>query len=68
MAIIRSYTVYFYSKSGSCILYFGIDGTSKKQVLKLGRSMANLLQDHYKPMFWGTKITVKVEEYKANKN
>ena len=59
--------MYFYSKSGSCILYFGIDGTSKKQVLKLGRSIAKLLQDHYKSMSWGAKITVKVEEYKPTK-
>lgn len=64
MPIIKGYTLYFYSNSGSCILHFGIDGTSKKSVLKLGRQMAKLLQDHYANMPWGTKITVKVEEYK----
>lgn len=60
----KAFTLYFYSKSGSCIVYFGIDSKSKKGALKLGKAIAKLLEDHYSSMPWGSKITVKAEEYK----
>lgn len=64
----KSFTVYFYSQSRSCILYFGIDGRSKARVLKMGMEMAKLMMAYYKAdsIRWGTKITVEVERFNAN--
>lgn len=60
----KSFTVYFYSKSRSCVLYFGIDGRSKARVFKMAREMAKLIMAYYKVdgIRWGTKITVEVEQ------
>lgn len=65
----KSFIVYFYSKSRSCILYFGVDGRSKARVLKMGKEMAKLMMAYYTAdnIRWVTKITVEVEEYKAKK-
>lgn len=64
MARVKGYTLYFYSKSKSCILYFGIDGLSKKSVLKVGREMAKSLEAHYATILGKIRITVKAEEHK----
>jgi hypothetical protein len=63
----KSFTVYFYSKSRSCVLYFGIDGRSKARVLKMGREMAKSMMAYHKAdnIRWRTKITVEVERYDA---
>lgn len=65
----KAYTLYFYSQNGSCITHFGVDGTSKARVLRMGKEIANTLLAYYKAdkMDWLTKITVKAEEYKPNK-
>lgn len=68
MPITKSYTLYFYSQNNSCLTYFSVDGTSKKKVLKLGKDMAKLLEEHYSTKLWEIKITVKVEEYKPAKS
>jgi hypothetical protein len=62
----KAYTLYFYSQSGSCILYFGVDGKSKVRALKMGKNIAKVLLEYYKAdgRKWLTKITVKAEEYK----
>ncbi|HXP51128.1 MAG TPA: hypothetical protein VN922_14315 [Bacteroidia bacterium] len=65
----RSYTVYFYPyKSSSCMLYFGVDGNNKKEVLKLGRGMAKLWADHCNSLGFPTKLKIKVvvEKYISN--
>lgn len=61
----KAYNIYFYSPSRSCILYFSVDGRSKKRVLKMARQMAKLMTDYYKAdnISWGRKITVEVEDY-----
>lgn len=64
MPIIKGYTLYFYSHNNSCLTYFGIDGTSKKKALKLGKDMAKLLEEYYATHMWKIKITVTVEEDK----
>lgn len=64
MAIIKGYTIYFYSGADSCITHLSVDGTTKKKAQKLGNDMAKLLQEYYKSLPWPIKITVKVEEYK----
>lgn len=67
MPITKSYTLYFYSHNNSCLTYFGVDGTSKKKVSKLGKDMAKLLEEYYATQLWKIKITVTVEEYKPIK-
>lgn len=64
MPTIKGYTLYFYSQNNSCLTYFGVDGTSKKKILKLGKDMAKLLEEYYAAAMWPIKITVKVEEFK----
>lgn len=68
MPITKAYTLYFFSQNNSCIIYFGVDGTSKAKVLKMGKKIAEILFDYYKSegMESLTKITVKAEEYKPN--
>jgi hypothetical protein len=62
---VKSYTLYFYSQSGSCILYFGIDGHSKARALKMGREMAKIMLAYYKAdsSRYITKIKVEIEDY-----
>ncbi len=61
----KAYTIYFYSQSGSCILYFAIDGRSKARALRLGREMAKSMMEYYRKdnIRWGKKIRVEVEDY-----
>lgn len=65
----KAYTLYFYSQNGSCIAYFGVDGTSKAKALKMGKEIAKVILAYYKAdkMDWLTKITVKAEEYKPSR-
>lgn len=63
----KGYTLYFYSQNNSCLTYFGVDGTSKKKVFRLGRDMAKLLEEYYATQMWKIKITVTVEEHKPIK-
>ena len=51
----KGYTLYFYSQSRSCILYFSVDGNSKKRALKMGREMAAILLAYYKAL--GKELT-----------
>jgi hypothetical protein len=62
MAIIRGYTVYFYVGK-SCLLYFAIDGTSKKKAVRLARGIAKLWEAYYADFGWKKKIRVEVEAY-----
>ena len=63
----KAYTLYFYSQSRSCILYFSVDGRSKTRALKMAKEMAKIMLAYYKAdsMPYLTKMTVEVEEYKA---
>lgn len=61
----KAFTLYFYSQSGSCIVYFGVEGRSKARALKIGKQMAKLLLAYYKAdkMPWLTEVRVEVEQY-----
>lgn len=64
---IKSYTIYFLSASGSCIFYFGIDGTNKKKVTKMANEMAKLVEAYYKTEMWSIgKVSTQVEEQKPH--
>lgn len=65
----KAYTLYFYSQTGSCILYFSVDGRSKARALKMGKDIAKVLLEYYKAdgMKWLTNLIVKTEEYKPKK-
>lgn len=62
----KAFTLYFYSQSGSCITYFGVDGRSKARALKMGKEIAKVMLAYYKAgrMPWLTKVAVDAEEYK----
>lgn len=67
--LIKGYTVYIMSPNGSCIFYFGIDGTNKKKVLKLAKGIAKMVEDYYNTEMWKVgKLSATVEEYKPNQS
>ena len=50
------------------MLYFGIDGRNKKDVLKMGRAIAKIWEDHCNSLGFPGKLKIKVvvDEYISN--
>ena len=50
------------------MLYFGVDGRSSKDVLKMGRAIAKIWEDHHNSLGFHNKLKIKVvvEKYISN--